>query len=333
MPSNSGLQILEIEVTNRCNLNCKHCYVDKTSLRTITSEEMYKLIDLASKMKVYRVIFTGGEPLLIDKIFDYAKYAKKKKIPEIVLLTNGLLINDKNISNLKLFNFVQLSIDAPPKEKPSFRPDYLSRLEKSIDLLVRSEIKVHLQATLCKGSIKKIEPLVKFAKKKKVTIGFNNLVLIGNANELVDKKLNPDELKKALEKIVSLKKENKFIQCSDPKLFLVDCERMAYFQSLKSKNILGGCIAGVATLYIKSNGDVQICPFVNYTIANVFQERLDDIWMKNSILNKLRDRDNIEGPCNKCAYRSFCGGCRGSSLKSSKSLFGSDEGCWLNKKK
>ena len=329
MPPNSGLQILEIELTNNCNLNCKHCYVNRNPLRTFTDKEIFDLIDQVARLGVYRLVFTGGEPLLIKNIFEYAKYARLKNIPEVVLMTNGLLISNSNISDLKIFSFVQLSIDTPPKEKPFFRVNYFSSLEKSIDLLTKNKIKVHLQATMHHKLIPKMESLIEFARKKGVTIGFNNLVLIGKATDLKNEKLDPIELKKALEKIVNLKKEYSFVQCSDPRLFLVDKKRMDYFMSLKKKGILGGCIAGVATLYIRVNGDVLICPFVDYPIANIFKEKLEDIWFNNEILNKLRNRDNLEGKCKNCKYRSFCGGCRGSSLVCSGSLFESDTNCWL----
>ncbi|HTY43923.1 MAG TPA: SPASM domain-containing protein, partial [Patescibacteria group bacterium] len=137
------------------------------------------------------------------------------------------------------------------------------------------------------------------------------------------------ELKDTLKKIAELKKENKLIRCSDHLLFLVDNERMDLFKNSPKKNISGGCIAGVSTLYIKSNGDVLICPFVKFPISNISNENIKNIWFNNNILTKLRNRENLTGKCKECIYRSFCGGCRGASLSSSGSLFGSDPNCWL----
>lgn len=329
MIETSGLHIVEIEITNRCNLNCKHCYVDKDKFHTLKEKQVFDLINRVSELGVYRLVFTGGEPLLIPKIFDFAIHAKSKKIPQLVLMTNGLLISEKNIRDLKIFDLVQLSIDVPPNEKPHFRIDYFRELESKIDLLKMNNISIHLQATIHKSFISKLGLLSKFAQEKKVTVGLNRLVLTGNAKNLLNEKLTPLELKDSLKKITKLKKENFLIRCSDPLRFLVDNELMNLFKNSPKKNILGGCIAGISTLYVKSNGDVLICPFVKFPISNIVKEDFKDIWFNNPILTKLRNRKNLTGKCGRCAYRSFCGGCRGASLLSSGSLFGSDPNCWL----
>ena len=244
-------------------------------------------------------------------------------------MTNGILINKKNIKKLKIFDLVQLSIDVPPGIKPHFRKDYFKDLEKKIDFLKKQKIPVHLQATIHKSLIPHLNKLFEFAKFKKVTLGLNRLVLIGNAKNLKKEKLSPLELKKALSKISKSQKTNNLIQCSDPLLFLIDKKRMDSFKNSKQKKIMGGCIAGISALYVKSNGETLICPFVNYPIANVFKKNLKEIWFKNNILKKTRDRSKIKGKCKKCKYLAYCGGCKGSSLQKHNSLFNSDSNCWL----
>jgi len=329
MGKNSGLQIVELEVTNRCNLNCKHCYLDRKKLVDLQKEKVFELIDEVAKLEVHRLVFTGGEPLLVQEIFEYAKYSKKKNIPQVVLMTNGIFIEKKNLEHIKNFDLVQLSIDVPPGIKPHFRKDYLEDLEKKIDLLKENGIKVHLQTTIHKSLLPHLEGLFDFAKEKNVTLGLNRLILVGNAKDLEKEKLSPLELKECLTKIVKFQKNNKLIRCSDPLLFLVDEKRMEKFTKSKQKSIMGGCIAGISTLYVKSNGEILICPFVNYPIANIFKKSFTEIWEKNKILGKLRDRSNIEGKCSKCEYLAYCGGCRGASLREEGTLFGSDSNCWL----
>ena len=137
------------------------------------------------------------------------------------------------------------------------------------------------------------------------------------------------ELKEALSKVTKCQKSNSLVLCSDILLFLVNKKRMKLFKESEQKQIMGGCIAGISTLYIKSNGEVLICPFVDHPISNISKEPLKKIWFGNKILEKLRDRSNIQGKCGKCKYLAYCGGCRGASLKEFGSLFKSDSNCWL----
>jgi radical SAM protein with 4Fe4S-binding SPASM domain len=159
-----------------------------------------------------------------------------------------------------------------------------------------------------------------------VLIGINRLVPIKKS--LMSEVLNPQELKSALEKISKLKNINPLIKCSDVLLFLVDNERLNLFKDDKKKGIIGGCIAGIASLYICSNGDVLSCPFINYPISNVFKESIENIWFNNSILTKLRNRKSFNGNCGSCEFTNCCGGCRASSFYQTGSLFNSDPNCF-----
>jgi len=324
---NSGLQILEIELTNQCNLNCKHCYVNKDRVFKLKKEKIIDLIKEASDLGVNRLVFTGGEPLLLKEVFDYANYAKELKIPQVVLMTNGILIGKNNISNLKVFDLVQLSLDVPPGEKPHFREDYFEKLEKVIQLLKNNKIKVSLQATLHKSLVPLIKELSDFSIKHDIKIGINRLSPVGGAKNLLNEVLNPNELKLALFKIAQVKSVNKNIGCSDPLLFLVDEKRMDLFRAQPKKKIIGGCLAGVAALYIAANLDIYICPFVRLKVDSLKNKSLSEVWFLNKKLGLLRERD-FTGNCGSCEYKSFCGGCRASSLINNGNLFGFDSKCF-----
>ena len=136
--NDSGLQIFEIELTNRCNLSCKHCYVKKDRFADLPQDFVKGLIDQSSELGVNRIVFSGGEPLLYNGLFGLAQYAKEIGVPETALLTNGLLINEKNIDRLRTFDIIQLSIDVPPTKPGVMRIDYANALEKRIDLLKSS---------------------------------------------------------------------------------------------------------------------------------------------------------------------------------------------------
>ncbi len=57
---NKGLHIVEIELTNECNLDCKHCYVRRNPVKKLNPEKVFSLIDELKELEVYRLVFTGG---------------------------------------------------------------------------------------------------------------------------------------------------------------------------------------------------------------------------------------------------------------------------------
>lgn len=89
-------------ITRRCNLHCVHCYADagpSPQEELTTKEAKAAAADLAS-YGVPVILFSGGEPLLREDIFELMAYASSLGISP-VLSTNGTLISPKISHKLK----------------------------------------------------------------------------------------------------------------------------------------------------------------------------------------------------------------------------------------
>ena len=107
------------KVTNRCNLDCIHCWAKNSSYQP-KYKEVISAIDKLSKNDVYFLGLSGGELFIRKDIFDILKYAKSKKMI-LELFTNGLLLNDKYIKELNVIldkdkDIIQVSLDGSTKE-------------------------------------------------------------------------------------------------------------------------------------------------------------------------------------------------------------------------
>ena len=107
---------LLIILTRKCNLNCSHCYVDKTSdNKELSYNELKKGIDIFLDSTIddeINIVFFGGEPLLrfdiIKKVTYYIK-SRKDHIINILLNTNGLLLSSE-ISSFIWDNGISITI-------------------------------------------------------------------------------------------------------------------------------------------------------------------------------------------------------------------------------
>lgn len=106
------LKILEIETTNRCNLDCPHCMMYEVGESGTDYNDFmeYKIIDqFFSNMDValiHTLNFTGGEPLLnVDIILYTLKKIMREKIKVlgIDIATNGTVLNAELIDQLNKF--------------------------------------------------------------------------------------------------------------------------------------------------------------------------------------------------------------------------------------
>lgn len=59
--ANLSLHLLEVEITTRCNLRCKHCYSRTQNVVDMPLDRIVDLIQFAERHKVYSVVISGGE--------------------------------------------------------------------------------------------------------------------------------------------------------------------------------------------------------------------------------------------------------------------------------
>jgi len=326
--NNSGLHILEIEITKRCNLNCIHCYVGGNQKVDLEENHIRDTIYQANEMGINRLVLTGGEPLLDKNVFSYAEYAKKIGIPEVALLTNGILLDDEKARKCKVFSGVQMSLDGVPEKTGVLRKNYFNELERAIGLLHKNEVLTTLYVTINKNNLSDIALMVDYAKKQKCALAFNCLIPI--KKDLISLVPKPDELKEVFKYIVSENQKDRSIILSHHFRFLVDKQRMHEFENIpKEAGICGGCLAGIAAGYVTAEGDFLPCPFIRVSCGNIKNQKLEDIWNNSSVLSVLRNRTAFKGKCGKCKFVNCCGGCRAASLYKYGELNNSDDNCFL----
>jgi AdoMet-dependent heme synthase len=324
----TGLHVLEIELTSRCNLSCRHCYVKSSECDQMELHVAMDLIRQSNTMGVNRIALSGGEPLLHPDIFEIGEYAKTLGIPDVALLTNGVFITEQNVDRLKSFDIVQLSVDMAEDERNLLRKQDLGVLEQAVGLLKNNGISTTLFGTLHSGNFKLSDKFVKFAKHLGVSIAFNKLVPLTGNEKLKQLSLTPFQYKQCLKTINEIKDSSPFVSCSDPLMFAIDGGRWNQ-QNKDNESITGGCTAGIAALYVTCSGKVFPCPFIDKLCGNIHEQKLKTIWYESKVFQRLRRRVEYSGPCGICRYVNQCGGCRASSFLSTGSLYSSDPNCFI----
>lgn len=325
----SGLHIVELEVTNRCNLSCEHCYVDTAVACDVPSEKAFSLIEESDRLGINRFVITGGEPLLYEGIYAVASFARRCGIPEVNLQTNGTLIHEFDAKEMRVFNVVQLSLDMSVSDVTRARTDYLVQMREKIELLRSYGISVFLFATIYKSALPLMKEMVRFANSLGVRLGFNKFVPIRGDDFSQEQSLSLSERRAMLELFIECEAAGYSVKCSDPNMFLLDEARREALERDEEKGLIGGCTAGIAALYVTSSGDVLPCPFVRVVCGNINNDSLEKVWNGSPILRKLRNRDGYLGICGACRYNRFCGGCRAASLIQYGDPFHSDPNCLL----
>ncbi len=95
-----------IELTERCNLRCKHCYIHdpardrEVQSKELTTEQWYGVFDELAEAGCLWMTWTGGEILLRSDFVALYRYAKAKGFL-ITLFTNGTLLTPELVDFLR----------------------------------------------------------------------------------------------------------------------------------------------------------------------------------------------------------------------------------------
>lgn len=106
-----SLRYLLLNITNKCNLKCKHCYLGESGNKEIGVRLFEKAVSQFEDMGGLKLMISGGEPLLHSKFRELLEILPSYEL-RVVVLSNGTLIHKKEAEKLsKYVDEIQVSID------------------------------------------------------------------------------------------------------------------------------------------------------------------------------------------------------------------------------
>lgn len=149
-----------IDVTKQCNLNCEMCFAKAGKEGELSLETIEKMIDFYKESENQHAEIlqvSGGEPSLHKNIIEIIQIAKDKKIPYVMLNTNGIRIGEdeefvKELSRFKGGFEIYLQFDGlDDTVYETLRGKKLLEIkEKAIENLCKYEIPTTLVMTVVK---------------------------------------------------------------------------------------------------------------------------------------------------------------------------------------
>ena len=104
---------IDLDITNKCNLKCKHCCVDANiQSLDLDKEAMFQIIDKIVETNPSAINISGGEPLVRKDFVEIICHLKEKYKGKLFLMTNAILIDFEMAKFIvQNFNGVSVSLD------------------------------------------------------------------------------------------------------------------------------------------------------------------------------------------------------------------------------
>ncbi|MEE8200922.1 MAG: radical SAM protein [Candidatus Acidoferrales bacterium] len=341
-------------ITQACNLTCKHCYQDATHkplADELTWEEKERVLDELADSYVPFIAFAGGEPLVCKDIWKVLEHCKKRSI-HVTVATNGTMLTKDVCQRLVEVGvkYVEVSLDSiDPDEHDSFRGlrGAWKRSTQGIrNIAATPGLRAGVATCFTRQNVHTADDMINLAKDLGCTSFVHfNFIPVGRGKEIAQYDLTPAQRENLLRTLNRFLQEGEISIMSTAPQFGRACIVYGSEEGLmatghagsgrgKETKVLakyiGGCGAGRCYCSIQPNGRVNPCVYIpSHEVGDLRKSHFLDIW-NNSLFDLLSDRDDRGDHCGICDYRHYCGGCRARAVSYLGDIQAGDPGCVYN---
>lgn len=296
-------KIMQIEITNRCPLNCHQCYKDIENLKDIDFSLLEKTIISAAAKGLKNVMINGGEPLIYYRFFDFLDLLKEYGISSNCYIS-GYGVTDKLAFDLQKYDItINVSLNGSSKEINTLSRDGYTHAIKAIQTLSRNNSKFGINWVARQDNIEDFENMLMLAEQysaQSLLVIGNKMTHLGN----LDSPLNRTGLFKLVSMIREYEASSGKVVIEKQRCFTDLCS--AYYNTYNSIHL--GCPAGVVMCTMNLEGKFSPCSHLHHLEE---YDSADEYWHSSKILHSLRNCNiSDESICSTCKHNNKCKFCK-----------------------
>ncbi len=311
------------ELTSRCNLDCKMCYIHKRANdRKVLSEELSteQWLDFAKQAQkegTLLLLLTGGEPLLRHDFKEI--YTGCRKLGLLMSInTNGTLMTDEMVEFLKKdaplrVNITLYGASAETYERLCGDPTAFERAYKAVLALKKAGIRVKLNYSATPYNYKDLPEVYAFARENDLMIQtasymFPPVRACEHCAEEMSERLTPAQSAMArfgyelyqangsddaLEQKLKAMMEGRQIEDIDHECFDLPTERIR-------------CRAGDTTFWVTYKGEMRPCGMMTVPTTDMVSKGFAEAWQE---IREARQKIMVPAKCTECTWKHACEVC------------------------
>lgn len=306
-----------VQLTNKCNLQCKHCYAESTPENpyAINKEHLLKFLSLAIENGVCNIDFTGGEIFTCSYLLDILKWIATKPV-QVVLFSNLTLLSDVDIKILKELKCVRKIITSldffDPEKHNQFRnrKNAFQKTIENIKKLKDNNIEVTVNSIVFDDNHEEILKLTNYlVNELKVPVKLDNVIVEGRAAK-GDVKIEQEKTNALVVATIM----NQIEQKSE--------------LSLKTLNTLNDrwknefCGVGESMIFITAQENIALCPSLTDIKMDKKIAEVNSFTEIYNFLHKVAPLRCKEKHCPK--YEQCANGCRARARTYTQDIYGRD---------
>ena len=297
--------VLQWHITQRCDLDCKHCY-DRSPRSDVSLENGFMVLEqmarfCSDRLVVGQVSFSGGNPILHSNFFDfYAKAVALGLTPAILGNPCSATVLDR-LCSIESPVYYQISLEGLEEHNNTIRGEgHFQRTMDFLEMLQERDIYSQVMLTLTAANQEQVIPLGEFLTSKVDSFTYNRLAPVGQGASLACAPTHDysDFLRRYLEAAKRL-----------PHMGLKDSLFNIPLHDTGSYCFGGctgsGCGAAYNFLSVLGDGTAHACRKMDSVVGNIHESGLDAVY-DDEVASQYRTGTMA---CRDCLFRAGCGGC------------------------
>lgn len=297
---------MSIELTDGCNLVCRHCYRGSSPAqsRRLPTERILALVDEMRAAGVTSVELTGGEPTFHPD-FDCILLRCAQVFDLTAILTNGTLLGPERIEMLAKHAdrvVLQLDLDGSTAElHEGLRglPGSFARALKGLRDLSAHSVPVRVAMTVYPGNLHSVRDTCRLAMDAGARwFACNPIIDVGRATP--DLLLSGEQMVELLGVVEALAQK-----MPERIVTSAEIERAATAHR-------GNCGAGSRSLVVEPDGKLRACVLVRTSesaFGDVSTEAFDDVIRRAPLRHFSGMPTPSSAKCGDCEFLPLCEGC------------------------
>lgn len=324
------------EVTQACDLACKHCRASAkrfSNMYELDFKQGKKLLKDISGFGKPLFIITGGDPAKRNDIFKIIESASEFGLRTAMTPSATPLITMEFIGNCKKSGLQRFAVSldgSNPEIHDSFRGTAGS-YNKTMEIIKWSnelEIGLQINTTVTKFNIDDIEKIVQLISGLNIVM-WSVFFLVPVGRGKIKDEVTAEEYENIFNRLYDLSQNVKFDikTTAAPHYRRVIMQRKAkenagiyndfytsgfgiHFEKDNIGRSMQGVNEGKGFVFISHTGEIYPSGFLPVSAGNVKTDDIADIYRNHVIFKTIRNYDLLKGKCGVCEFKKFCGGSR-----------------------
>lgn len=295
---------VHIDVSSGCNEHCMHCYIPAKNRKGVMTADLFNhILDQCIELGVQNITISGGDPLLNKHLASFLYRCGDNNL-SVNLLSNLTLLTDDLISVLRSNPLLSVqtslySMDEHVHDLITGVPGSFRNTVAAIGKLHKHNIPMQINTPIIKQNANSYNSVQNWANMMNITSS-SDLMLFGcydNSCSNLHCRIPMTDIKSILQR--------KFENHQEAEAAIRDVETKQVGEHSPI------CPVCKNSLCISSQGDVYPCEgWQGQKFGNLKNQRLEDIWNNNPIVQHLRSLTFKDfNTCKKCGDRRYCPTC------------------------